>query len=114
MLQGFLEAAGRLDFAAFQWLRAHHSPILDVIMAGFSDIARGGVIWVALAVLIAFVYRPRWPGVVHVVLAVLLAFAITDYVAKPLFNEYLLAFELTSVLLLVAILGAVVVGRRRV
>ena len=34
-------------------------------------------------------------------------------VAKPLFNEYLLAFELTSVLLLVAIAGAVVLGRGR-
>jgi undecaprenyl-diphosphatase len=87
MLQGFLEAAGGLDFAAFQWLRTHHSPVLDVIMAGFSDIARGGIVWIALAVLIAVVYRSRWPGVVHVVLAVVLAFAITDYVAKPLFNR---------------------------
>jgi NADH-quinone oxidoreductase subunit J len=34
-------------------------------------------------------------------------------VARPLFNEYLLAFELTSVLLLVAVAGAVVLGRRR-
>ena len=34
-------------------------------------------------------------------------------IAKPLFNEYLLAFELTSVLLLVAITGAVVLGRGR-
>jgi len=34
-------------------------------------------------------------------------------VARPLFNEYLLAFELTSVLLLVAIAGAVVLGKRR-
>ena len=34
-------------------------------------------------------------------------------VAQPLFNEYLLAFELTSVVLLVAIVGAVVIGRRR-
>ena len=33
-------------------------------------------------------------------------------VAKPLFNENLLAFELTSILLLVAIIGAVVIGRR--
>jgi NADH:ubiquinone oxidoreductase subunit 6 (subunit J) len=32
-------------------------------------------------------------------------------IAQPLFNEYLLAFELTSVLLLVAIAGAVVLGR---
>ena len=34
-------------------------------------------------------------------------------IAAPLFNQYLLAFEVTSVLLLVAIVGAVVIGRRR-
>lgn len=34
-------------------------------------------------------------------------------VARPLFNEYLLAFELTSILLLVAIAGSVILGRRR-
>jgi NADH-quinone oxidoreductase subunit J len=34
-------------------------------------------------------------------------------IAQPLFNQYLLAFEVTSVLLLVAIVGAVVIGRRR-
>ena len=34
-------------------------------------------------------------------------------IAAPLFKDYLLAFELTSVLLLVAIAGAVVLGRGR-
>jgi NADH-quinone oxidoreductase subunit J len=34
-------------------------------------------------------------------------------VASPLFREYLLAFELTSMLLLTAIVGAVVLGRKR-
>jgi NADH-quinone oxidoreductase subunit J len=34
-------------------------------------------------------------------------------VAAPLFREYLLAFEVTSVLLLAAIVGAVVLGRGR-
>ena len=34
-------------------------------------------------------------------------------IADPLFNEYLLAFEVTSVLLLVAIVGAVVLGKPR-
>ncbi len=41
MLSRLLEAIGRLDFAAFQWLRSHHSPFLDALMAGLSDIARG-------------------------------------------------------------------------
>ena len=34
-------------------------------------------------------------------------------VARPLFTEYLLAFEVTSVLLLAAIVGAVAIGRRK-
>jgi NADH-quinone oxidoreductase subunit J len=34
-------------------------------------------------------------------------------IAKPLFGEYVVAFEVTSLLLLVAIVGAVVLGRRR-
>jgi NADH-quinone oxidoreductase subunit J len=34
-------------------------------------------------------------------------------VAGPLFNEYLLAFEITSVLLLAAVVGAVVLGKQR-
>ncbi|HKO16795.1 MAG TPA: NADH-quinone oxidoreductase subunit J [Gemmatimonadaceae bacterium] len=34
-------------------------------------------------------------------------------IAQPLFNSYLLAFEVTSVLLLAAIVGAVVLAKRR-
>src|SRR5919112_2646496 len=34
-------------------------------------------------------------------------------VAGPLFHQYLLAFEVTSVLLLAAVVGAVVLGKRR-
>ncbi|HJR67535.1 MAG TPA: NADH-quinone oxidoreductase subunit J [Gemmatimonadaceae bacterium] len=38
---------------------------------------------------------------------------VIDQVAAPLFREYLLAFEITSVLLLAAIVGAVVLAKRR-
>jgi NADH-quinone oxidoreductase subunit J len=34
-------------------------------------------------------------------------------ISGPLFNEYLLAFEVTSVLLLAAVVGAVVLGKQR-
>ena len=34
-------------------------------------------------------------------------------IAGPLFNQYLLGFEVTSVLLLAAVVGAVVLGKRR-
>ena len=38
---------------------------------------------------------------------------VVGQVAQPLFTEHLLAFEVTSVLLLAAIVGAVILGRRR-
>jgi len=56
--------------------------------------------------------EPLTPGGGYDAVAVRDAGAIGS-VAQPLFNEYLLAFELTSILLLVAIIGAVVLGRRK-
>ena len=82
-----LEAIGRFDYSVFQWLRAHHFPLLDSIMAGLSDIARGGAIWIVLAFLIACLHKSRWPAVVHVLLALTLAHVITNAVAKPYFNR---------------------------
>jgi NADH-quinone oxidoreductase subunit J len=35
-------------------------------------------------------------------------------IAQPLFRDFLVAFELTSILLLVAIVGAVLLSKRRV
>jgi undecaprenyl-diphosphatase len=56
-------------------------------MAGFSDIARGSAIWVALAILIGFLTRSRWPAVTQVLLAIGLTFLASEYVAKPFFNR---------------------------
>ncbi len=39
---------------------------------------------------------------------------VIEQVAAPLFREYLLAFEITSLLLLAAIVGAVILAKRRV
>jgi undecaprenyl-diphosphatase len=82
-----LEAIGRIDYTAFQWLRAHHYEFLDVLMAGLSDVARGGAIWIALAFLIAILQPERCRAVAHVVLAIGLAYLLTDYIAKPFFNR---------------------------
>ncbi len=38
---------------------------------------------------------------------------VIDGIAEPLFREYLLAFEITSILLLAAIVGAVLIAKRR-
>ncbi|HYC00052.1 MAG TPA: NADH-quinone oxidoreductase subunit J [Candidatus Limnocylindrales bacterium] len=42
------------------------------------------------------------------------AFGTTKVLARQLFSEYLVAFELTSILLLVAVVGAVVLAKRTV
>jgi len=46
--------------------------------------------------------------------AATLARGIPGDIAKPLFEQYLVPFELTSVLLLAAIIGAVVLAKRRI
>lgn len=56
-------------------------------MAGFSDIARGSAIWVALALLIGFLNRSRWPAVTQALLAIALTFLANEYAAKPFFNR---------------------------
>jgi undecaprenyl-diphosphatase len=86
-MSDMLEAIGRIDYTAFQWLRAHHYNAVDVLMAGLSDIARGGAIWIGLAALIAILQPQRWRAVVQVALAVGMAYLLTDYVAKPFFNR---------------------------
>jgi undecaprenyl-diphosphatase len=82
-----MEAIGRLDFAAFQWLRTHHWPLVDSFMAGLSDVAIANGIWVFLTLIITLVQRARWMAAVQVLLAVVLTGQITDHVAKPLFNR---------------------------
>ena len=83
-----LDAIGRLDVAVFQWLRgAFHSDLLDILMAGVSDIARGGAVWVGLALFVGVMHPRRWPAIVQVLLAVVLSFVLTDLVAKPLLNR---------------------------
>ena len=84
----FLKAIGRLDLAVFQWLRSsYQSSWLDVLMAGLSDITRGGALWIVLAALIAVMHPSRWPAAVQVVLALVVSFLVTDFVMKPYFNR---------------------------
>jgi NADH-quinone oxidoreductase subunit J len=83
-------------------------------------LAAGGLGVVLLSLLTAYFRGPRGldpvlarsvaPGFLEADVALRGA---VGTVANPLFNEYLLAFELTSVLLLAAIVGAVALGRRR-
>ena len=92
----------------------HPSEISDIrgkwgrILAGFLGLA-------LLAEIMALVRSPMNLGLVVPVVPPTVGSTggIIGGVAGPLFHEYLLAFELTSVLLLIAIAGAVVLGRRR-
>jgi undecaprenyl-diphosphatase len=56
-------------------------------MAGLSDVARGGALWIGLALLIAVLHPSRWAAATQVVLAVLVTGLLSDHAAKPLFNR---------------------------
>ena len=93
----------------------HPSEIADTRGLGWKIVA--GAVGVTLIAEIGTVIRTRTP----VQLTLPAGYAAEQIatrgaiapVAGPLFNQYLLAFEVTSVLLLAAIVGAVVIGKRR-
>ncbi len=93
----------------------HPSDIADargkwpVIVAGLIGIA----LIAELATIASTKIRPEFQIAAGTAAEEMAKYGAVGSVARPLFNEYLLAFELTSVLLLVAIAGAVVLGRRR-
>ena len=93
----------------------HPEEIADVRGRKASLVA--GALGIVMLALIGSLLRGRFSDALRVpehVLAEQAARAGTvGVVAEPLFTQYLLPFEVTSVLLLVAILGAVVIGKRR-
>lgn len=93
----------------------HPSELADARGKGWKLAA--GLIGLALLSLIMVILRTRLPASLVVAqdfnAQQLQKLNAVGIIAEPLFREYLLAFELTSVLLLVAIAGAVVLGRGR-
>jgi undecaprenyl-diphosphatase len=87
MPTGIVDLIGGLDASAFRWLRTYHAPAIDVLMAGLSDISRGGTIWCILSFIVAALHPKRWPAAVQVLLVVAVAQLSTDFVAKPLFDR---------------------------
>ena len=77
-----------------------------------------GFVGLALVAEIGYIAIVGLPSEQHVVPAGFIEDQMIKYgavgsVAKSLYQDYALAFELTSILLLVAIIGAVIIGRRK-
>jgi NADH-quinone oxidoreductase subunit J len=92
----------------------HASEIADARTLGWKLLA--GAVGLALLAQIAVVARTRIPAGAtpgRLLREQVEREGAIAPVAGPLFREYLLAFEITSVLLLVAVVGAVVLAKRR-
>lgn len=76
----------------------------------FSAVLSASLFLLALVRLVVAPQRVRGAGMISPVGE---NFGSVEVLAERLFTQYLLAFEVTSVLLLVAIIGAVVVAKRR-
>jgi undecaprenyl-diphosphatase len=79
--------AARLDHLVFHWLRSFQPAFLTMVMAGLSDVARGAILWFALALLVPCVRPGRWQAAFQAVLAIALTIVVVETVAKPLFNR---------------------------
>jgi NADH-quinone oxidoreductase subunit J len=92
----------------------HASEVSDI--RGNAGKIFAGLIGVALLAMILAVTRWRVPDVLALPTDLparqIEQTGVIAPVAQPLFNQYLLAFEVTSVLLLAAVVGAVVLGKQ--
>ena len=94
----------------------HASDVSDI--RGNVGRLAGGLVGLALLAEVMVLARARFPDAMTLKAAQGLApvdvtAGVIGPIAGPLFNQYLLAFELTSMLLLTAIVGAVVIGKKR-
>jgi len=93
----------------------HPSELADA-RGVWGKLIAGGVGLALLAQIFALT-RARIPAVLHVSPDLVVQrsrdIGAVAVVAQPLFSDYLLAFEITSVLLLAAIVGAVVIGKKK-
>jgi NADH-quinone oxidoreductase subunit J len=81
------------------------------VMSGF--LVAGIVGWV-LSTTLAGGTAGEVPGAGAAIDASVQELNVVGAIAQPLFRDFLVAFELTSILLLVAIVGAVILAKRRV
>ena len=86
----------------------HPSEIAD--LRGTGTRVTAGLVGLAMLAEVMVLARSRLPPLLPAPAA---DANVTTAIADPLFREYLLPFELTSVLLLAAIVGAVVLAKRR-
>jgi len=87
----------------------HPSEIVD--LRGNGTRITAGIVGIAMLAEVLVLLKVRLPAVLP---APAETANVTTAIAEPLFRQYLLPFELTSVLLLAAIVGAVVLAKRRV
>ena len=87
----------------------HPADIADI--RGIGARLAAGAVGLALLAEVLVLARQRLPAVLPELPS---GANVVNPVAAPLFRDYLLAFEVTSVLLLVAIVGAVILAKRRV
>jgi len=93
----------------------HPSDIADTRGLGWKLVA--GAFGIALLAQVLAVTRAKTPAFLTLPegygAAQIAIHGAIEPVAGPLFNQYLLAFEATSILLLASVVGAVVLGKRR-
>lgn len=72
------------DFTILNFIYDHfHSGILDVVMPVITKLGNGGMIWIALAIVLLITRRYRWAGAA-MLLALALDVVISNMILKPL------------------------------
>jgi undecaprenyl-diphosphatase len=77
----------RLDGALRTWVVLHRAVFLNRPFLVFSDIAWLGMLWLLIAVALAWRRTIRWSDVARLVLALVMGALLTDHLLKPLIGR---------------------------
>ncbi len=72
------------DLPILDWIAEHlHCPLLDSVMPFFTHLGDGGILWIALAMVLIFLPRHRKTGI-SMALALLMGLVVCNLTLKPL------------------------------
>jgi undecaprenyl-diphosphatase len=76
-----------IDHMLRAWIVSHRADALNPVMWFISVVGRGGIVWLAIGIVLTSMRRMRVSKLLQLALSILLASIVADYVLKPVVNR---------------------------
>ena len=85
-MEHFLQAVSRVEGGALLWLQGLRTPAADAFFVWYTQLGNGGLVWIALSLILVLFGRTRKAGMLALA-AMLLGFVCCNLTVKPLVSR---------------------------